>query len=230
MSIESVMPSNQLILCCLLLLLPSIFPSIRVFSNESVLRIRWPMIIMNYRFTYRFTHQLDVPQAPHTFSKLNSLLNSKQTFPIPVLRHYHLCSHSNRKPESSHKLLSLDNSTSLHFLNCFLLASAGWHIPVLSPWYISFITVLDHGLITTCSDCSKHFLIDCFSLILWKSRLKAQHSENEHHGIRSHHFMETDGETVETLSDFIFGGSNITADGDWSHEIKNSLEEKWWQT
>ena len=42
MSVESVMPSNHLILCCLLLLLPSIFPSIRVFSNESVLRIRWP--------------------------------------------------------------------------------------------------------------------------------------------------------------------------------------------
>ena len=42
MSIESVMPSNHLILCRTLLLLPSIIPSIRVFSNESVLHIRWP--------------------------------------------------------------------------------------------------------------------------------------------------------------------------------------------
>ena len=42
MSIESVMPSNHLILCRPLLLLPSIFPSIRVFSNESALWIRWP--------------------------------------------------------------------------------------------------------------------------------------------------------------------------------------------
>ena len=42
MSIESVMPSNHLILCHPLLLLPSIFPSIRIFSNESALRIRWP--------------------------------------------------------------------------------------------------------------------------------------------------------------------------------------------
>ena len=42
MSIESVMPSNHLILCRPLLLPPSIFPSIRVFSNESALRIRWP--------------------------------------------------------------------------------------------------------------------------------------------------------------------------------------------
>ena len=42
MSIESVIPSNHLILCYPLLLLPSVFPSIRVFPNESVLRIRWP--------------------------------------------------------------------------------------------------------------------------------------------------------------------------------------------
>ena len=42
MSIESVMASNHLILCCPLLLPPSIFPSIRDFSNESVLHIRWP--------------------------------------------------------------------------------------------------------------------------------------------------------------------------------------------
>ena len=42
MSIESVMPSNNLILCGPLLLLPPIPPSIRVFSNKSVLRIRWP--------------------------------------------------------------------------------------------------------------------------------------------------------------------------------------------
>ena len=42
MSVESVMQSKHLILCCPLLFLPSIFPSIRVFSNESALRIRWP--------------------------------------------------------------------------------------------------------------------------------------------------------------------------------------------
>ena len=42
MSIESVMPSNHFTLCCPLLLLPSIFPSVRVFSNESALHLRWP--------------------------------------------------------------------------------------------------------------------------------------------------------------------------------------------
>ena len=45
MSIELVMPSNHLILCHSLLLLPLIFPSIRVFSNESALHIRWPQVL-----------------------------------------------------------------------------------------------------------------------------------------------------------------------------------------
>ena len=49
---ESVMPSNHLILCSSLLLLPSIFPSIRVFSNELTLRIRWPK---NWSFSFSIT-------------------------------------------------------------------------------------------------------------------------------------------------------------------------------
>ena len=52
MSIKSVMPSNHLILCCPLLLPPSIFPSIRVFSNESVLHIRWPKY---WRFSFNIS-------------------------------------------------------------------------------------------------------------------------------------------------------------------------------
>ena len=52
MSTESVMPSNHLILCCPLLLQPSIFPSIRVFSSESVLRIRWPKY---WSFSFRIS-------------------------------------------------------------------------------------------------------------------------------------------------------------------------------
>ena len=51
-SIESVMPSNHLILCCPILLPPSIFPSIRVFSNESVLCIRWPKY---WSFSFSFS-------------------------------------------------------------------------------------------------------------------------------------------------------------------------------
>ena len=50
MSIELVIPSNQLILCCPLLLLPSVFPNIKIFSNESVLHIRWPKY-WNFNFS-----------------------------------------------------------------------------------------------------------------------------------------------------------------------------------
>ena len=52
MSIESVMPSNHLILCHPLLLLPSVFPSIKVFSNESALLIRWPKY---WTFSFRIS-------------------------------------------------------------------------------------------------------------------------------------------------------------------------------
>ena len=58
MSIESVMPSNHLILCRPLLLLPSIFPSIRVFSNESVLCIRWPK---NWSFSFSISPSNEHP-------------------------------------------------------------------------------------------------------------------------------------------------------------------------
>ena len=59
MSIESVMPSNHLILCRPLLLLPSIFPSIRVFSNESALCIRWPK---HWSFSFRISPSNEHPR------------------------------------------------------------------------------------------------------------------------------------------------------------------------
>ena len=65
-----------------------------------------------------------------------------------------------------------------------------------------------------------------------KSWLKAQHSENQDHASGPIPSWEIDGETVETVSDIIFLGSKITADGDCSHEIKDaySLEGKLWPT
>ena len=57
-SIESVMPSNHLILCCPLLLLPSIFPSIRVSSNELALHIRWPK---NWSFSFNISPSIEHP-------------------------------------------------------------------------------------------------------------------------------------------------------------------------
>ena len=56
-----------------------------------------------------------------------------------------------------------------------------------------------------------------------KSWLKAQHSENEDHGFWFSHSWKIDGETMETVTDFIFLHSKITADGDCSHEIKKRL-------
>ena len=61
----------------------------------------------------------------------------------------------------------------------------------------------------------------------WKSWLKAQHSENQDHGIWLHHFVGNRWANVETVSDFILGGSKITADGDCSHEIKRHLLTPW---
>ena len=55
-----------------------------------------------------------------------------------------------------------------------------------------------------------------------KAGLK-QHSEYQDHGIRSHQFMANRRETMETVRDFIFLGSKITADGDCSHEINRRL-------
>ena len=86
MSIESVMPSNHLILCRPLLLLPSIFPNIRVFSNESALRIRWPKywsfsfnilavvyltghtMVKVCAFPYKYPTEAE---NPHTLNQLN---------------------------------------------------------------------------------------------------------------------------------------------------------------
>ena len=64
MSIESVMPSNHLTLCCPLLLLPSIFPNIRFFSNESALRIRWPKY-------WSLSFNISLPQSSCSYNLLH---------------------------------------------------------------------------------------------------------------------------------------------------------------
>ena len=81
MSIESVMPSSHLILCRLLLLLPSIFPSIRVFSSESVLHIRWPKywsfsfsISVSTEYSGLISFRMDWLDLPAVQGTLKSLL------------------------------------------------------------------------------------------------------------------------------------------------------------
>ena len=81
MSIDSVMPSNYLILCRPLLLLPSIFPSIRVFPNESVLLIRWPKywsysfsITPSNEYSGLISFRIDWFDLPEVQGTLKSLL------------------------------------------------------------------------------------------------------------------------------------------------------------
>ena len=100
MSIESVMPSNHRILCHPLLLQPSIFPSIRVFSNESVLRIRWPKYLT---FSFKISPSneywglisfrmdwLDLIAVQETFKSLLQHYSSKAS----ILQHSALWSNS----------------------------------------------------------------------------------------------------------------------------------------
>ena len=84
MSIQSVMPSNHLILCCPLLLPPSILPSIRVFSNESVLRIRWPKY-----WSFRFSISPSNEYSGLIFFRMDWLdLLAVQGTPKSLLQHH----------------------------------------------------------------------------------------------------------------------------------------------
>ena len=81
MSIESVMASNYLILCCHFLVLPWIFPSIKVFSNESALCIRWPnywsfSIIPSYKYPELISFRIDLLDLLVVQGTLKSLLQS----------------------------------------------------------------------------------------------------------------------------------------------------------
>ena len=87
MSIESVMPSKHLILCRPLLLLPSIFPSIRVFSNESALRIRWPKY---WSFSFNISpsneHQWLISFRMDWFGSPCSPRDSQESSPTPQFK------------------------------------------------------------------------------------------------------------------------------------------------
>ena len=72
MTIKSVMPSNHLILCCSLLLLPSVFPSIRVFSSESVFQVRWPKY---WSFSFSISPSSEYPGLISFRTGLVSLLS-----------------------------------------------------------------------------------------------------------------------------------------------------------
>ena len=85
MSIESVMPSNHLILCRPLLLLPSVFPSIRVFSSESALCIRWPKY-WSFSFTQDWFEHPGLIPSGWTVGSPCSSRDSQQSSPTPQFK------------------------------------------------------------------------------------------------------------------------------------------------
>ena len=135
MSIESVMPSNNLILCCLFLLLPSSFPSIRVFSNEFVLPIRW---LEFWEFQLQLQHQsfqwifmvdfledwlvsscsardsLESSPAPQFRIRINSLALSLLYSPTVISVH------------ATGKTIALTRQTFVSKGLCFLICYLGW--------------------------------------------------------------------------------------------------------
>ena len=103
MSIELVMPSNHLILCHPLLLLPSIFPSIRVFSNESVLCSRWPKywsfsfsITPSNEYTGLISFRMDWMDLLEVQGALKSLLQP-HSWKASILQHSAFCVHIHRR-------------------------------------------------------------------------------------------------------------------------------------
>ena len=82
MSIESVMPSNHLILCYPLLLLPSIFPNIRVFSNELALSITWPKY---WSFSFNISPSNEHPGSQQMFNDSNKLMWVKANLCFPLM-------------------------------------------------------------------------------------------------------------------------------------------------
>ena len=121
MSVESLMPSNHLILCCPLLLPPSAFPCIRVFSNESALHIRWPeywsaSASSEYSGLISFRmDRLDLLAVQGTLKSLLQLCNS--------MNQLYMCPHPHEAP-SQHPLppLQVSESTRLGSL-CYAAAS-----------------------------------------------------------------------------------------------------------
>ena len=135
MSIEPVTLSNHLILCCPLLLLPSIFPSIRVFSSESVLRIRWPKccsfsISPSNEYSGLISFRIDWFDLLAVQGSLKSLLQHHSS-KASILRHsaFFMVSHPSFShpfhihPANSHIHPFQTGCLLSHFLNLVALAS-----------------------------------------------------------------------------------------------------------
>ena len=133
MSVESVMPSNHLILCCPLLLLPSISPSIRIFSNESTLCIRWPKY---WSFSFNIS----------PFNEYSGLISFRIDYfdllAIPGTLKSLLQHHSSKASILQHSvffMVDIMTIKSTDPVDCGSLGLIGWHDNVHSSFSPSFI-------------------------------------------------------------------------------------------
>ena len=133
MSIESLMPSNHLILCYPLLLLPSIFPSIRVFSNESVLCIRWPKcwsFIFNIspynEYSGLISFRMDWLDLLAVQGTLKSLLQHHRSKASVLQRSAFFIVQLSHPYMTTGKIIDLTRWTFVGKCLCFLICCVGW--------------------------------------------------------------------------------------------------------
>ena len=134
MSIESVMPSNHLILCQPLLFLPPIPPSIRVFSNESTLRMRWPKY---WSFTFNIIPSKEIPGLISFRMDWLDLLAVQGTLKSLLQHHSSKASIFQRSAfftdQLAHPYMTTGNTIALtrwallaKYCLCFLICYIGW--------------------------------------------------------------------------------------------------------
>ena len=203
MPIESVMPSNHLLLCRPLLLLPSIFPSIRVFSNESSLCIRWPKY-WSFSFNVSPSNEhlrlisfrmgwLDLLAIQGTLKSLLQHHSSKAS----ILRYSAFFI-----VQLSHPYMTTGKTIALA-RRIFVGKVMSLLFNMLSRFVIAFLPR---------SKCLLMSLLQVPSAVILEPKK-----------IRSVTSWQIDGEKVEAMTDFIFLGSKITANSNCSHEIKRHL-------
>ena len=132
MSIKSVMPSNRLILCCPLLLLPSIFPSIRILSSESAYHIRWPKY-WSFSFNISPSNEhsglisfrigwLDPLAVQGTLKSLLQHHSSKVSI-LPKAKSFQKTEKSLQETSMKRQKASLSSQMPLAYLTCCLIGS-----------------------------------------------------------------------------------------------------------
>ena len=209
MSIESVMPSNHLILCRPLLLQPSVFPSIRVFSNESPLHIRWPKywsfsfsISPSNEYSGLISFRMDLLDLPGVQGTLKSLLQH----------------HSSKASILWHSAFFIVQLLHPHMTAGKTTALTRW---TFVSKVMSLVFNMLSKLVITFLPRSKRLLISWqqspFAVILEPPKIKSATVSTVSSPITS---WQIDRETV---TGFIFRGSKITSDSDCNHEIKRCL-------